>query len=653
MSAPSAPGRRLFALMTALLALGLFAACEKVEDDPELALEIQTGSFPGLGRGNEFELHAGVEESSSQTWTATTDEDGALSFGIEVDNEPHPRDFLWITADLIAPNQSSLNFTVLVGEYADLRDAADADGVVSPAEFGRVRVSPLRAVETVMLNRANDGEPIRTTDTLRQRIDEIDGTQLLDSATAFYIAINTQNPGFPDELTSTSVIVDDEEMVTDLILQAGEVRPDILGDARAAALRDTDARTGWDTAADLGDRWGLFQPNYPGLTGEVLNFDSETAGRLGAPEGQDSFTWTFDNGVAQLDFAGDVTWEDSEERENEDGETVTVQFTESYESAEIHRIAAGQSSDLVLFQVRFRRVFDDEDLGTEIRETNEGFTAWRDSLDSVPAGVEGVWSLNLPRDSDIDRAARVSLEANGMGEVLSGGWQDGETINWQASNGELLLEHPDGRLIIRFLRETEIGWFVTVTEEDDTGSVVGESVDIAGFGDQAFDPNDVAGRYEPYGGPSEPGASPQTFQFQLQDDGSGMEGRTGDVRENAWTLENGNLVIRSCLDPEEEEWVGIDREPESDDECDGYRRREWDLVTVEPSDFDGTFMVVEHFQQWNENSLDESPDVDEYRQLFFLERRALNDSEASGSPRQRLRDVHVPGRGHPDPEISG
>lgn len=611
MSARSVSGLRRMSFIPAFLALVIATACEKVDVDPELAVKIETSAFAGLSEGQEVTLHSGVDAEGDRSWTDRVEADGSLTFGIEAEDPPHPRDFLWMTASYPHSEDVTLDFTVLIGEFGDLEDSADADGVVTQDQSGRVLFSTLRIVEAELLRAANGGEPIRDADTLAERIDDLDGETLLDSATALQLAFNTDVPGYPESLTSTDVIINDQALVDDMIITAGETNPAALAVARSNALRDTEARVGWDTAADLGSRWALFQPGYPGVTGDVLRFDSATAGRIGAPEGVDTFTWTLGNGVAELDFAGNVTWQDSEEREDDEGESITVNFTESFDSATIHRIAEGQSSDLVLVTTRFDRVYEDESLEDETREVSRVFTAWRGTLGSLPESGDGRWAFNLPRRDRTNAASQVELTSGGMGEVLSGGWFNGETINWSTSGGLLSLDHPDGRVEIRFLEPAQIGWFALISEIDDTGTTVRESVDLVDRGDEAF-PSDVADLYVPYGGAPDPTANPEPYRYQLQEGGDALEGRETSPFPNGWALENGNLILRSCFDPDDERWQGIRSEPDQS-ECGSYRRREWDLISQAPSDQAGYYMVLEHFQGWNENEFDQTPDIGEYR----------------------------------------
>lgn len=652
MSVRPASGLRRMSLIPAFLALAVASACEKVDVDPELAVKIETSAFAGLPEGQDVTLHSGVDEEGDQTWTDQVSADGSLTFDIEASDPPHPRDFLWMTASHDHSEEVSLDFTVLIGEFRNLEEAANADDVVTPDQSGRVLFSTLRIVEAELLRAANGGQPIRDADTLAELIDELDGETLLDSATALQLAFNTEVPGYPEALTSTEVIINDQSLVNDLILTAGEANPSALAEARSNALRDTELRVGWDTATDLGSRWALFQPGYPGVTGDVLHFDSASAGRIGSPEGVDSFTWTLGNGVAELDFAGDVSWQGSEEREDEDGDTVIANFAESYESATVHRIAEGQSSDLVLMTTRFLREFEDDSFEDETREVVRVFTAWRDTMNSLPESGDGRWAFNLPRHEQNDAASQVALQSNGMGEVLSGGWFDGETINWTGNGGLLRLDHPDGDMEIRFLKQTDIGWFAYISEIDNTGMVVHESVDLVDRGDEAF-PDDAADLYIPYAGPPDPSANPNPFVYRLQDSGDALEGRANNTLSAAWVIENDDLVLRSCLDPEAARWVGISSEP-TESECNSYRRRQWDLISLEPNDEEGLYMVLEHFQGWSDNDFDAEPDAGEYQQLFFLERRALDEGSSNATTEgHRKRSVYIPGRGHPDPGIGG
>lgn len=657
MSARSYGVRISAKLVLVVSALLITVACEPVQDK-NYALEIQTSAMPGISPGTKVQLHVGIDEEPTRTWEELVLRDRSVSFGIKERNEPHPREFLWMTTELDHPDpdeDTTFELTVLIGEYAALKEAAGDDGIVTGDEYGRVLLSSLRFVETVMLSDLNGGEPIRSASTLSRRIDQLDGVRLLDSATALQVALTTEVPGFPEELTELSVIVDDQALVSELILTAGEANPGALAAARAAALRSTQFRTGWSSENELGERLALFQPGYPGVTGDVLRFESNTAGWIGAPEGRDSFTWSLSEGVVEIDFAGDMTWEGTETRQNQLGDTFEVPYTESFDSATINRIAAGQDSDLILYQVSFQREYDDEDLEIEVeditRELDQVYTAWRGTMDAVPAAAQGTWSLNLPQRDRENGVIKALLQNNGMGQVLKGGWFNGETINWETDGGRLGLVHPDGRIDIRFLRETGVGWFAVISETDNTGTVVREAVDLVGRGEDSWDGSTLPDRYLPYGGPADPAANPSPVSFTFREENEGVEGRQGTALALGWSVESGDLIIRNCYDAENVLWQGLDQEP-AVDECDQYRRRVWDLLQIGPADDGvGNYLVLEYFQYWQNNPVNEEPDGGEFRQLYYLERQEIETGANSENPSQALHEMMIPGRGHPDPAI--
>lgn len=653
MSARSNAVRLSAKLVLVLGTLLAAVACEPVQDE-DYALEIQTSAMPGISPGTRVSLHVGIDEEPSHTWEELVQRNRSVTFGIKDQNEPHPREFLWMTTQYQGPDDVTLDFTVLIGEYGDVRDAAGEDGVVTGEDYNRVLLSSLRFVESVMLTDLNGGEPIRSAATLSRRIDELDGVRLLDSATALQVAITTQVPGFPEELVDTSVIVDDQALVSDLILTAGETNPNALAAARADALRSTEFRTGWASESALGDRLALFQPGYPGVTGDALHFESDTAGWIGAPEGRDSFTWSLAGGVVEIDFAGEMSWEGTERRTNsQTGETEEFAYTESFDSATINRIAAGQDSDLILYQVSFNRDYEDEELDDTTRSLNQAYTAWRGTMDAVPAAAEGTWSLNLPQRDRENGIIKALLQNNGMGQVLKGGWFSGETINWETDGGRLGLVHPNGRIDVRFLRASGAGWFALISETDDTGTVVREAVDLIGRGDDSWPGSGINDRYLPYGGPADPSANSSPVSFTLDDENGGVEGRQGTALALGWSVENGDLILRNCFDEETGIWSGLESQP-AVDECDSYRQRTWDLLTIAPSDDGvGNYLVIEDFRFWNENALDEEPDGAEFRQVYYLEREEIESGEDAVVHPSALHELLLPGRGHPDSGISG
>ncbi|MEA5445445.1 hypothetical protein VCB98_06395 [Gammaproteobacteria bacterium AB-CW1] len=632
-------------------------ACESIDDDGDFAVEIRTAAAQGIPFNTLVELHAGIDEPR-ETWTARVDPNGVLRFRFEEDNLPHPRDFIWLEAQVQRADGVLIDLKVLVDEWQHIEAAVDEDGQITPNEFPRLFFSALRLVESEMLEHEADGL-IRDGEKLRQYLDELDAQVLLDSTTALMVALNTSDPGFPDELDEIRKLFTQPEITRDLILQAGDTQPDLLAEIRTRVLDQADRKAGWNEPSELLGRFAMHLPRFPGITGDVFRFDTESSGRIGAPEGQDDFSWWLEDGSVKIDFAGDLTWRGSELQQDEDGNPVTAEFTERYDSARFHRILAGEESNLILVQAEFERVFDDEEFGTQTRTATRAMTGWFGSKDELPVEeVEGRWVLNLP-DSDLDeQVASLRLDPNNMGEVEFGGWKAGETINWSSDESQLIFEAPDGRLEIEFVRPSRNGWVGIITELDETGAVISESVDLIDRGDSAFDPNDVAGTYWPFGGNVAPGMDSATaFRIRLTTAQEGEEGQAQSMRSVGWVVEDGDVVIRSCFDEEEQVWVGLQEDPDEELVCTEFRRRTWDLVRIsERDEDDDDYVIVETLEVWNNEDLSEPPNNTFFKRLYFVERRSPEvggEEQQAGHVASPLADILVPGRGHPDPEIGG
>lgn len=633
-------------LLLGVLAVFLFAGCEPVDDRGPTALKLRSAVPAGFPPNTKVDLHAGEE-----TWSDRTDFNNVFNIRFEEEAEPAEDEFVWITVTVTLVSGESLVFETLVGEYGELVAAAE-DGLVTPTEFPRSRVTSLRAVESVLLTQANGGEAVREQTLVDSLMDELDPLRLLDAATVLDLFVQEGGPIIPDEVDSIASLAGNDALLADTLNEAGETWPHLLTNSRARALRDTDLRGGWETADDIASRYAVFMPRFPAVSGEVFRFNPDQTGTLGAPEGKDTFTWHLQDGVVHVDFAGDMTWRGRALLENEDGEQEVFDFTEHFESTEFHRITSGTNAELVFTKAEIRREYDRDDLHDPITRTAiNAQTGWMTMMDAIPADVAGTWTMNLARQGLDEPALKVVLDANNTGEVILGPWQEGSTIEWQANGGELhLIAGDQSRVEIEFLRESIIGFSAIVREMDDTGSVVAETVELVEHGDRVFEDSDMPGLYLPFGGVPQPGATPRAKQYHLTETGDGDEFNSDQGTPVKWVLEQGDVVIRHCQNPDDGTWMGLEAEPTEEDNCGWYRRRAWDAISTEPADNGENVMVVETFKEWRLNELSEEPD-NARRQLMFLTRETADSSSSVQAAPSPTAQMAVPGRGYRDFDI--
>lgn len=173
----------------------------------------------------------------NETFTATAGADSNYSLDIEI-AETNANQFVTLTAKGTGP-QSFVEFVSLAGSFSTLAAQAGGDGVLSPDENFATHITNVSTAEAVLMQEANDGQPVTTDALLAQLGASLDASQVLELATAIKLAVD--RPGeypLPDGSGSILDVLRNAESRVQWVAQTIARDSAAFDDAQAAMLAD-------------------------------------------------------------------------------------------------------------------------------------------------------------------------------------------------------------------------------------------------------------------------------------------------------------------------------------------------------------------------------------------------------------------------------
>ena len=561
----------------------------------------------------EIDLHIGDE-----TYTTERDET-STQFRFEIDEDEAEAfdadDYVLVRARPVDyPGPLAPVYVSHVGEWDALEAALGGGDEIDEGDLERLVVDEFRTAEAGHVTARNDGAPVSDFATFESLLDEVPPGEIVLSAAALSVA-TSEGIGFDQFDDTEQMAADPSEILAfveffidlgglEAVLLAGEAR-DILAavpgadhDDYESGAREPDYRQVFTTRMNALGRDGAFQAG-----------DGDT-GRL-RRHGFDAAELTYDEGVAEYAYEGELTLS----LESELGEQQNTRLLDR-----MTLLSPGERSDIVLIEGQFEMVRDGD---SEVVSNVVLAELWHaDSpLPIDSESLAGDWVIGflpdhpgaIDQDGRNPNDLRVHLEDDGTGDILAGGWNAGESVTWSVADDVLTLEAGDDALTVSLVMEPfSFEAYQVHVEVDDDGERRGFGTSmIPADHDSEWTQDEVAGYYLLGDGETtSPLSAP--IALELDDDQSGQLLEYDAFAEEfvplapvGWNLEDGDLVIRLCVDSQDGE-SGLTDEP-AQDECDiGYDRRAW-----EPAGIDGDpALVVDVRDIWTGADRDpESPNV--------------------------------------------
>lgn len=393
---------------------------------------------------------AGVSATvDGRTFTATADADGHYSLEIIGTG-----DGMVTLAAAGTGKQSTVRFASVLGDFDRVLAEAGSDGELTRDENNQVQVTNLSTAQSLLLERANGGQPVTDDEALVMARESLDNGELLTMAAAIKLSVDGGYP-LPAGTPDTLALISDPEALLAFLGAVDADDPAALGEAINAVAADPEV-TVPSTAQDLAGTYTLaYNLGLPGtidtgyIQGERLTLDADGGGSwvTAVPNGDPALEWSFDPATGRA-VATPLHPTVMVSYPVVDGLGQIRQFT-STTRIEVARLFEGAGRDTLAITRTTTFSYPDHpqlEGGTQVStNTNLGI---RDDGGIVPftagelaGSTRSMWISGVPyANSNYTGAETFDFASGGTGTR-----GDGQPFSWSIDGlGRLAVAYPDG-----------------------------------------------------------------------------------------------------------------------------------------------------------------------------------------------------------------
>jgi hypothetical protein len=173
-----------------------------------------------------------------ETFTVDADANGNYSLEIEIE-EDAADGFVTLSAQGVG-SQSYVEFTSLAGTFSSLQAQAGDDDTLSNTENFATQITNVSTAQAVLLQEANDGQPITSAALLNSLSATLNGQEVLDLATAIKLVVDEpDNYPMPDDAASLLDLMSDGATRGQFVDATYDQDPTVFANTQTAIVTDT------------------------------------------------------------------------------------------------------------------------------------------------------------------------------------------------------------------------------------------------------------------------------------------------------------------------------------------------------------------------------------------------------------------------------
>jgi|GEM_PF-5434636 len=354
-------------------------------------------------------------------------------------------------------DQSFVELVSTIGSIDRLNSQTSGDGVLDSSDNFAVNVTNLSTAQTVLIERANDGQSVTNDEAFDRLASEIDSAQLLDLAAAIKLVVDNAEYSLPSDVTTTLELITEAETSQAFIESIQLQDPDALKETIDLIVADeyvtkpltTENLEGEYYLIPEGNEYGFYYGDeYTNGNGNILEFNQDATGRLITDSGIHLFNWQLADSKYQITLQSPIEnpyrWYTPER--------TTLEASQILTGLSVTRTTSGEHADTLRVELIYNlEVPSISHTQVDTRETSYVALKKDGLIPFIASDLEGVFVGFVP--DLVGKSDLLTFNSDGTGSTQ----HLGESFTWFVTDlGRLIADFETGTSV-EYSRLTSAG----------------------------------------------------------------------------------------------------------------------------------------------------------------------------------------------------